>query len=260
MDIMALVVLLVLLGVFVGLAVLAVVAIRWLWLNAPTLLAAIGLGLLVVPVLLLLVGFFFLNFERAELRRAATEAAQTSIISLPETAPPRLLENAQESDAADRVDASAAEPSNEAVASRPAWVEMQPRRVGDAYQMAVTVGPYATRLECDARLPEVLQSALDQFVENYLGREAVDRVDLPNDYLREALLSDQWEEPVETSFGQMTQLHALLEFDPEIKQRIDEAWRNVIIARRLINAATITGFVLAGLGMVFVYLKLTPGR
>lgn len=153
-----------------------------------------------------------------------------------------------------------AEPAAEATTSRPAWVEMSPRRVGDTYQMAVTVGPYATRLECDARLPEVLQSALDQYVETYLGTEAVDRVDLPSDYLRETLLSEQCEEPVDTSFGRMTQVHALLEFGPEIKQRIDEAWRRVIIARRLLFVAAGTSVVLAVLGMVFVYLKLTASR
>ena len=122
--------------------------------------------------------------------------------------------------------------------TRPAWVNAPPQLVGDVYQMSIAVGPYTTRAECDAKLPEALQEALDHYVNVCLGDQAVDDIRLPADYLREQLVKAQWEETRQHSVGPMTWLHVQLQFDRKIKDRILEEHRQAIIGRRLHAVAT----------------------
>ncbi len=143
-----------------------------------------------------------------------------------------------------------------APSARPAWVEAPPRRDGDAYRMSITVGPYTTRLECDAKLPEALQSALDQYVETCLGPKAVGRVRLPPDYLRKQLVKQQWEETIQASFGPMKQLHVLLQFDQKTKNRIEDEWNSAIVAGRLWYTGTGVAAALVILCVAFGYLKM----
>jgi uncharacterized membrane protein len=143
---------------------------------------------------------------------------------------------------------SAAEP-------RPSWVDAPPCRVGDPYQMSVVVGPYATRRECDDKLPEALQGALDAYVESYLGPQSAGRVRLPVEDLREQLVKDQWEETIQASFGPMQQLHVLLQFDHKLRDRIKEQRNNAIIARRLVYTGAGVAGVLLLLTIVFAVLK-----
>ena len=141
-------------------------------------------------------------------------------------------------------------------ASRPAWVNAPPQLVGDAYQMSIVVGPYTTRAECDAKLPEALQESLDQYVNVCLGDQAVDDIRLPADYLRQQLVKAQWEETRQHSVGPMTWLHVLLQFDRKIKDRILEEHRQAIIGRRLQAVATWSAMGLALLTVAFGYLKI----
>ena len=140
-------------------------------------------------------------------------------------------------------------------ASRPAWVDAPPRPIGEVYQMPVTIGPYTTRLECDEKLPAALQEAVNQYVEECLGLPAAGELQLPVDFFGR-LVKEQWEEVSQHSFGPMVQLHVLLQFDRKAKDRILEAQRQAVVARRLRT----TGIgVAAGLGllaMFFGYLKM----
>ena len=122
--------------------------------------------------------------------------------------------------------------------------------------MSIAVGPYTTRAECDAKLPEALQEALDHYVNMSLGDQAVDDIRLPADYLREQLVKAQWEETRQLSVGPMTWLHVLLQFDRKIKDRILEEHRQAIIGRRLHVAATWSAIALALLTVAFGYLKI----
>jgi hypothetical protein len=127
--------------------------------------------------------------------------------------------------------------------------------VGGVYQTSITVGPYTTRGECDAKLPEALQESLDHYVDVCLDENIPGQVCLPSDYLRRQLVQDQWEETRQYSVGRMTQLHVLLRFDRQVKERILEAYRQTVVSGRL----WLTGVtVLAGLGLLallYGYLK-----
>jgi hypothetical protein len=146
-------------------------------------------------------------------------------------------------------------------AERPDWVGAEPRRVGDAYQRTIVVGPYTTRLECDTHLPVALEEALAEYVEACLGREAVARVRLPRGELERLLLHQQWEETKEyATVGPMKNLHVLLQFDRKLKGYITQRWKEAIIADRLwITGGTISG-VLVLLTGLFVFLKIHSGR
>ena len=75
--------------------------------------------------------------------------------------------------------------------ARPAWVDALPGRHGDVYRLTATIGPYSTRIECDAKTPEVLQTALADYTEIYLGPAAARQIDLPGDQLAGWLIKDQ---------------------------------------------------------------------
>ncbi len=144
-----------------------------------------------------------------------------------------------------------------AVAERPDWVGAEARRVGDAYQMSIDVGPWATRLECDAHLPEALQEALDKYVTICLGDEAAGKVRLPPDELRKALIREEWEETRQYTVGPMRHLHVLLAFDPKFKDHVQQQWRREIVAGRLWGAGGAVAAVLSVLLVSFGYLKIT---
>ncbi len=144
---------------------------------------------------------------------------------------------------------------NPAAVPKPEWIGKPPRRVGDSYEMSLATGPYTTRLECDAKIPEVLQSAMDQFVEAYLGRPAVGWVRLPSEQLRQ-LVAEEWEEHLQSSVGPMTQVHLLVNFDQKAKNFIDEA----MSLSKFTERAVVAGVGLIGLwlflGWIWAYLKL----
>jgi len=141
--------------------------------------------------------------------------------------------------------------------NKPAWIGRGPQRAGEVYRMSIDVGPYTTRLECDANLPESLQAALDQYVKLCLGQQAAGKVRLPPGELREMLVKEEWEETRQYTVGPMKHLHVLLEFDRQLKNRIEQQWKDTIIAERLWVAG---GGVTAALALLFVlfgYLKIT---
>ncbi len=143
--------------------------------------------------------------------------------------------------------------------NKPDWIDAAPRSVGDAYQMSIAVGPYTTRVECDAQLPSALQEALDRYVEACLGEEVRRRIVLPADYLRQ-LVKDRWEEVRQHSFGPMTTLHVLLEFDRKAKDRVLAELRRTKVAGRLWFAGVGWGVWLALLGVVYGYLRITGSK
>ncbi len=141
----------------------------------------------------------------------------------------------------------------------PDWVDAPPKAIRDAYQMSVAVGPYTTRAECDAKLPDALQEALGHYAEVCLGGRVEEPILLPPDQLL-LLVKDQWEDVRQYSVGPMVQLHVLLEFDRKVKDRVLEEHRRGVVTRRL----RFTGVGLAAglmlLGALYGYLKVTGTR
>lgn len=150
--------------------------------------------------------------------------------------------------------AEAAERRPAAAKTRPAWIDAPPRVVGGAYQTSITIGPYTTRDECNAKLPDAFQEALDRYADVCLD-ENIGQVRLPNDYLRQQVVKDEWEETRQYSVGRMIHLHVLLQFDRQVKERILEAYRETIVAGRLWWTGGTLLAVWAILAVLYGYLK-----
>lgn len=166
---------------------------------------------------------------------------------------------------------AAAEPLDDE--PHPDWVDARPRKVGGAFQMPISVGPYATRPECDRNLPAALASAIDEYVDMYLGPEARGRVSLPLKYVRERVIEAEYEQnkqvvitpanQIEQEAVPMVLLHVLLTFDREANARIEEEWEKVIVHRRLAGLGGAAAAVLLLLSVAYGYLRLdlaTAGR
>jgi hypothetical protein len=140
----------------------------------------------------------------------------------------------------------------------PAWVNQPPRIVGDgAYQMSIVVGPWPTRQDCDAHLPEELQKVLDQYAKKCLGGPPRTRIVLPTEYLRQHLVVAECEEDIESeSVGRMKQLHVLLRFDSDIKERVLAEHHRTVAERRLWAVGLGVAAVLWPLAAIYAYLKI----
>jgi hypothetical protein len=242
---------------------------------------SIGLALLALPAVALVLGFLAVfsfqghreqaHAQRArdavnEARAAAKEARDAALdesvaVALqPERARPGAgtvaeflaEEEARAEEPLAEEPSAGEEPADD---DRPDWVDAAPHRAGGVYRMPIMVGPYTTRLECDAKLPDELRNAIDAYVTDYIGPEASGRVRLPSDYVREHVARETWQQTKRFSVGPMVQLHVLLEFDREVNARLDEQWHRAMVAERLGGAGTlaVAGFLL--LSAVWGYLR-----
>jgi len=196
-----------------------------------------------------------MEFQVAAMDRMASEEVATpsnGIISV-ET---RKKEPAGSSPSDEPADGSAIPVEEPAAEKRPAWVDATPSRVGDTYQTCITVGPYTSRMECDARLPAALEAGVADYTEIFLGRDAAGRVRLPEDYVRKQIVKQEWEETIQASFGPMIQLHVQLEFDKQDRELIEKQWQQSIVAGRLWYTSLSVAGGLALMGLLFLGMKI----
>jgi len=182
--------------------------------------------------------------EPAEHRDASTPAAAKP--SPPPAAKPPVV-----------AEKPAAGPKELPSSPRPEWLD-RPARVSEGvYEVVVTAGPWDTRADCDASLPDAVERGVQQFITQYLGEEAAGRISLPVDYVNAEILKEKYPETVDSpSFGRMTRLHALLQFDREVKDRVRDDWARVQREQRLVYAGGGLGGLLLLLSVVYGYLKL----
>jgi hypothetical protein len=138
--------------------------------------------------------------------------------------------------------------------TKPPWVGTPPQSLTDAYQTTVVVGPFTTREECEAQLPDAIQAALDNYVALCLGEKPAGRIAIAPDELR-CLVKEQWTELGQYSVGPMVRLHALLRFDLKFKERVLEEYKRLIISRRLYAAGGGWLTAMAVLAAVYFGLK-----
>jgi hypothetical protein len=159
---------------------------------------------------------------------------------------------------------------------RPAWVDTPSGWNGEPgngyrYQALMTIGPYFSRQECAAKLPEHLESFVAQYARKLpdVKWTTADRVRLPWDQL-EGMVKERWEEWLPTSVGSTTpadstyqerpgwvlQLHVMVVVDQKMKERIEVACKRETVSKRLWHAGAGLAAVLAALSVVFGYLKI----
>lgn len=151
---------------------------------------------------------------------------------------------------------------------RPAWVEAKPERIGGEYRIPVRVGPYASPLECEARLPETVALAIDDYIELVLGPEARGKVKLPWSYVEEKLIRERFDETrlfqlTSTQQSEMHTLHVLLAFDQSANQYLRQLWRTAQGMTRLVRLGILFAVLVWSLAVIWSYLRLdlaTAGR
>lgn len=117
-------------------------------------------------------------------------------------------------------------------------------------------GPFKTPLECERPLDEEIEWAVDDYVAWRIGEEARSQTTIPSDYARQHLVKEQWLERVNTSLGEMYNLHALLSFDRQVEGKLLDAWRETLLSARVILSAAILGGILLLLSVIYGYLKI----
>lgn len=141
---------------------------------------------------------------------------------------------------------------------RPEWVDAPPGMFGSLYRMVVAAGPYKTREECERELDEKLQAGVQEYAARRLGETAASQIELPVEFVRSHVVKKVWQETIVSqtpSIGSMVQLHVLLGFDREAAGRIDEAWQQKMVARRMATTGVGLGAVLLLLLVAYLYLK-----
>jgi outer membrane biosynthesis protein TonB len=201
----------------------------------------------------------------AEEKNSAEKPADA--VKLAETSAAKPVE--AESTAPPKKSSEPAAPTN----PRPAWVDAPAKLSNGIYRTKVTVGPFATREECDRALPAELLKATNNYIDSYLGEGANQWVHLPPGYylgqgIRRGIplppgyangpgiFRDQWQEDVLASFGPMIQVHTLLEFNEETRHDLQQRWLAGRAENRLGFAGLGAGLILALLGTMFGYLKI----
>lgn len=148
-------------------------------------------------------------------------------------------------------------PANDApTKDRPTWVGKPAQMLGDTYQMTIAVGPYSTPQECEEELPRELQKALNRYVDMHVDRPAGSLpIALPGEFVREQIVKDKWEEAVPSSVGPMLRLHALMQFDRKVKDRILMEYERGVISGRLWIAGGGLAMILWALAVMYGYLR-----
>jgi hypothetical protein len=138
---------------------------------------------------------------------------------------------------------------------KPAWVEAPPKITGDVFQASIVVGPYSTLAECEAKTPEAVQEALNQYAEAAVGPEVVGAIPLPEGW-QKSIVVDRWEETRAFSVGPMIRLHLRLQFDAHVKIRVQEAYRQAVVGHRLQIFGVWAAVGLLLLAICFSHLKM----
>ncbi len=155
---------------------------------------------------------------------------------------------------------------------RPDWVETEASTIGDDYQVAVESGLYPRKRTAQQTLREEVKTAVDQYVNDYLGSEFASTltgysieegqtgeartINLRLDGKSFEIAGDRFDEQVEFDYGVMNQSHALVKFDKNIQQALEQRWSRVRATSRLFQTGLGTGAILLLLGTMFSYLKL----
>jgi hypothetical protein len=142
---------------------------------------------------------------------------------------------------------------------RPKWMDEPQGKHGDdgEYRKIASVEFYHSRSECEEALPNELRSAVEKYIDQFLGEQGAGKlVAMPMHDIHERVVRDEWEEHAAGSYGTIVNLHKLLVFDRNVKNEILERYQRARVAGRLATTGVGAGLFLGFLGTVFGYLKL----
>jgi hypothetical protein len=140
----------------------------------------------------------------------------------------------------------------------PDWVTRPPLPQGDRTPLLVHSDYHVTERESWRALDEALRSATAEYVADYLQDDRAPlllRYSL--DEIKSRLVKPDYlhHEVREFSFGLMHQTHALLEFSPEFRRELDQRWKEVQHATRVLTVGGSTVGVLVLMTLVLGGLR-----
>ncbi len=143
---------------------------------------------------------------------------------------------------------------------RPPWVDRKPYKEGSVYYWPIATDPCPDSTDAEeVALPKALHVAVADYVKDrlQLGSGAAGRVRLAPDYLRNNMVGDDvWIEPLSLSVGEFVRVHALVKFDRQANQIIQEQWHQHQLNGRLWLAAGLLCVAICVLALVYCYLKI----
>lgn len=140
----------------------------------------------------------------------------------------------------------------------PEWISQPSGKVDGVYQTVLDIGPFTTDLECEKALVAGLETAVDDYVGLYMGREVqAAGVGLPPERLEELLVVKKFQRRAKTKFfGRMVELYALVEFNSRANEMLREEWKNAQIQDRLILSGLSFGGVFLLIASAYGTLRL----
>ena len=121
----------------------------------------------------------------------------------------------------------------------------------------VVAGPCLTVKDCEQELDREMMIATNRYIAEVLGRDDVGgRLQIDADFVRSHLLHEVTQsELVDTSYGKMRYLTALLRFDQAFSDELDSRWKNAQQKARVLQAGFGAGSILLLLVILLGYLK-----
>ena len=148
---------------------------------------------------------------------------------------------------------------------RPEWIGRNVS-VGSEHTIAVCSGPFTTEAEAEHELDRVIKAKTDEYIAERLGSSLapqlvgydIIKIKTPKNEHGLGLLKPEniYREEISLSVGPMHQVHALLEFDPDFRQKITNQWHDLTAYYRLLQTGLVAGGALLFLGTVFSYFRL----
>ncbi|MCE9525145.1 MAG: hypothetical protein K8R36_03715 [Planctomycetales bacterium] len=142
---------------------------------------------------------------------------------------------------------------------RPEWVGKN-ITVGSEHSIAVCSGLFSTQAEANLELDKVLKAKTDEYITEQLGSTlAPQLVGYDVAKIKRELVQSRnvyQEQIVVPSTGPMQQIHALVEFGPDFRQKITSQWHDWTAYYRLLQTGLIAGGALLFLGTIFSYFRL----
>lgn len=143
----------------------------------------------------------------------------------------------------------------------PEWAEARPVRTGAIHTTAVASGPFFKRHACDSALDSKLKEKTDEYINEYLGNSRASlfpTLNYDTNYIRSRLLKPEnvhYEQITGTSYGEMQQAHALLEFDEPFRRELDKNWTQLVKTSRLVKTGLGTAGIVVLLSILFGYFR-----
>ncbi len=147
--------------------------------------------------------------------------------------------------------------------SRPAWVDLPPKRIGNVYRIVVSAGPYKDEAECYHALEPLLSKAVKQRIEQLVPESQVPelgQLGMSMEYILRDLCDQAWTETSEASFGEMKQVHVQMQFGAAQDKHLRTAFRNYQRQDRIAKVGGLAGLGIGGLALLYSLLKIVPGR